>query len=302
MKKTAQQIIDALNGRLIEFNQSTRVIEYSGKSIKLSTGQVLVDNDKDKFCKRLMNSKTNLWAQNIDLLLSGTVTDKEIRSDLATIGGIAVQKKYPNIKKNLNTGSPWNAGTKGQRIGTLGPRPSAVKKAIGQSNSGKNNGMFGVKMSDKDKQLRSKLMKEKILFGKFTPNSNNKNTHWDSCYKGKKYRSSWEALYQYYNNTAEYESLRIEYGYDNNKHIYIVDFVDHIKKVVIEIKPQELCSDPRFMAKKEALLNWATNHNYQMIIATRKWLLDNIVVNDYTDFDNRTAIKIKAMYATNKKN
>jgi hypothetical protein len=74
-------------------------------------------------------------------------------------------------------------------------------------------------------------MKQKILSGEFTPNSNNRNTHWESTFNNNTYRSSWEALYQYFNQDAEYEKLRIEYNINNTAKIYIVDFVDHVNKI-----------------------------------------------------------------------
>ena len=135
-------MIDKFNNKLIEHNQLTRVIDYSSKSIALSNGVILFNNNKDRFCKRLMSSKTILWAINIDNLLKGTITAKDIRSKLSSIGGISVQKTHGEIiRKNFNTGTPWNAGTKGQNLGTLGPRPQLVKDKISKKNSGDGNGM-----------------------------------------------------------------------------------------------------------------------------------------------------------------
>lgn len=90
--------------------------------------------------------------------------------------------------------------------------------------------MFGVKLSDADRLKKSVIMKQLILNGKFTPNSNNRNTHWKSTYKGQAFRSSWEALYACLNETAEYETLRISYTLDDREFVYIVDFIDHDKK------------------------------------------------------------------------
>lgn len=57
----------------------------------------------------------------------------------------------------------------------------------------------------------------------------------ESSFDNKRYRSSWEALYQYHNQYAEYETLRIQYLLDNKNRVYIVDFIDHINKLVIEL-------------------------------------------------------------------
>jgi len=303
MKKTNQQIIDELNESLKKNNQETRVIKYSSDTISLANGTILNDKEQSRFVKRVKNTKTNLWVKQIDNLLSGKITEKEIKSKLASIGGNSVQKKYGHIiKQNLNTGKPWNAGTKGQRIGTLGPRDQKVKDKISEKNSGAGNGMYGIRMSDDSKKMRSNLMKKKILFGEFTPNSNNRNTHWDSTFNGEKYRSSWEALYQYINQTADYEKLRIEYTFNGDTKIYIVDFVDHINKQVIEVKPKELCTGKKFQAKLSALSKWATAHNYTITIVDKQWLQSQLVEIDYTKFDDNTAKKIKALYEINKKN
>ena len=303
MKKTADQMMTIINNKLTEYTQSIRVVEWSGKNIILSTGKILTNSDRARFIKRIMNTKTDLWCRCMDRLISGEITESEIKSKLSAIGGKAVQKKYGNIiKQNLNTGIPWNAGTIGQNIGTRGARTQAVKDKISVQNSGPKNGMFGVKMSIADKAMRSTTMKKKILSGEFTPNSNNRNTHWESTFNNKTYRSSWEALYQHINQDAEYEKLRIEYTFNGVTKIYIVDFVDHVNKQVIEVKPRELCAGEKFQAKLTALTAWAELNKYTLIIADKEWLqLQNNNI-DYTKFDNNTARKIKALYETNKKN
>ena len=303
MKKTADQMMTIINNKLTEYTQSIRVVEWSGKNIILSTGKILTNSDRARFIKRIMNTKTDLWCRCMDRLISGEITESEIKSELSAIGGKAVQKKYGNIiKQNLNTGIPWNAGTIGQNIGTRRARTQAVKDKISVQNSGPKNGMFGVKMSIADKAMRSTTMKKKILSGEFTPNSNNRNTHWESTFNNKTYRSSWEALYQHINQDAEYEKLRIEYTFNGVTKIYIVDFVDHVNKQVIEVKPRELCAGEKFQAKLTALTAWAELNKYTLIIADKEWLqLQNNNI-DYTKFNNNTARKIKALYETNKKN
>jgi uncharacterized FlaG/YvyC family protein len=300
MKKTVQQMIDILNEILKKNGQLIRITNYSGNSITLSTGITLTNNEKHRFVKRITNSKTELWVTNIDKLLCGNVTEQEIRAMLSAIGGRAVQKKHGNaIKKNLNTGTPWNIGTKGQNIGTRDHLSQIVKNKISLKNSGPGNGMYGVKMSDADKEMRSQIMKSKILAGTFTPNSNNKNTHWDATLDGTAYRSSWEALYQYINEFAEYESLRITYELNAENHVYIVDFVDHHNKQVIEVKPRELCLGEKFTAKMYSLNEWAKNNRYTVLLVDKEWLQAQIMDIDYNRFDDKTAKKIKALYETN---
>lgn len=300
MKKTSQQMIEFINNILNTHQQTTRVTQWTGNSIFLSTGRILTGNERYRFIKRVTTTKTELWVKNIDNLLSGKITEKEIKSQLCSLGGVAAQKKHGDtIKLNLSTGKPWNAGTRGQNLGTRGPLSQSIKDKISLKNSGINNGMYNVKMSDSDKQIRSQLMKSKILDGSFTPNSNNRNTHWDATLDGKKYRSSWEALYQYINEFAEYEKLRILYEIDSTNRVYIVDFVDHHNKLVIEIKPRELCSGHKFDSKWTALTTWAKNNRYDVLLVDKKWLQEQSLNIDYTRFDEKTAKKIRTLRETN---
>lgn len=298
MKKTAQQMIDILNETLKDYGQSTRVTNYSSNNITLSTGIILEGNAKKRFVKHITNSKTKLWVTNMDNLLCGNISTQEIRSMLSAIGGRAVQEKYSNtIKQNLNTGVPWNLGL--VNVYTMPLMTQETKDKIGVKNSGAGNGMYGVIMSDINKQLRSDIMKAKILDGSFTPNSNNRNTHWDAMFDGTAYRSSWEALYQYINRFAEYESLRIPYELNSRNHVYIVDFVDHHNKQVIEVKPKELCIGEKFDVKMHALDKWAKNNGYAVLLVDKEWLQAQAIDIDYNLFDDKTAKKIKALYETN---
>lgn len=300
MLKTPQAMMNKINNLLSQYQQTTQVDEWAGTEITLSNGMVLRNKEKQRFVKRVTNTKTDLWIKNIDKLLHGEISECEIKSSLAALGGKAAQKKHGNIiKENLNTGTSWNAGTKGKNIGTRGPLPQSVKNKISLKNSGHGNGMYGVTMSEVDKKKRSAIMKKKILLGEFTPNSNNRNTHWESSFNGRKYRSSWEALYQHINPLAQYEILRVEYMFNNNTHIYIVDFVDHINKLVVEVKPTELCIGDKFLAKMIALTNWAKENKYSVVIADRAWFKRQNIVIDYSKFDNNTTRKIKSLYETN---
>lgn len=296
MKITYDEWIKKINDKLAQHNQLIRVIEFGKQHLKLSNGIMLTGNEFSRFKKRIFNEKTDIWVTNLDNLVAKTITEKEIRSALCKKGGIACQKKHGDkIKKNFTNRRPWNAGTKGQNIGSMGPRPQHVKDAISLKNSGSGNGMYGTKMSEVDKAYRSQLVKKKILEGTFTPNSNNRNTHWDAWFNNKKYRSSWEALYQYINPDAEYETLRLSYIWQNQSCVYIVDFVDHTKKLVVEVKPKELCKGEKFYAKIKALKSWAKNNNYTVIVADREWFRQNIVSIDYSYFDENTARKIKKL-------
>lgn len=300
MKRTPEQMINSLNFKLQEYQQLTRLVEWSKDQITLSTGKILKNLDRARFIKRIMNPKTDLWCKNIDRLLNGEVTELEIKSELAALGGKACQDKYgAKIRSNLNSGIPWNKGLKGNYPYKFGPRPQHVKDKISAKNSGKNNGMYGVKMSDADRQMRSDIIRTKILEGKFTPISNNRNTHWNATLDTQKYRSSWESLYQYINPAAEYEKLRLAYEYNGKRLVYIVDFIDYKNKIVVEVKPRELCTGEKFRAKISALTAWAKQHQFSVLIVDKQWLQEQRIHIDYSRFDNKTEKKIKAMYETN---
>ena len=118
-----------------------------------------------------------------------------------------------------------------------------------------------------EKEKRSKSLKMKILTGKFTPNISNSWTHWTSKIDDKCFRSSFEAifyLYQtnYLKTNIEYEKLRLPYVFKNINKIYIVDFIDFNNKSVYEIKPSSLTETPNNIAKRNCLLTWCKNNNF----------------------------------------
>lgn len=176
---------------------------------------------------------------------------------------------------------------------TNGGKISKSLKAFHKTNA-------GAKARQRSAIINSKIMRTRILNGEFTPNSNNRNTHWDSYYKDKKYRSSWEALYQYFDPSAEYETLRIPYIFENKEYIYIVDFVNHITKTAIEVKPRELTKDKKTQSKILALKEWCKNNNYTFVLADKEFLLSHTSYIDYALFDKDTANKIRTLYEQNK--
>jgi hypothetical protein len=305
MRPTKFDIINRLNARLEQFRQTTRIITLTREEIMLANGTTITSvTGVRKFIRRISNIKHTQWVENIDKLLSNNITEAEIKSKLCSIGGAAVQEKHGEfIRNNLNIGTPWNKGTKGNYPYSH-PRSELTRNKISKKNSGPGNGMFGTKMSNQDKVKKSKHMKQLIIDGKFTPNSNNRNTHWDASCNGSRYRSSWEALYAYLNETAEYETLRIPYALNGKEYVYIVDFIDHDKKIVVEVKPLELCTGEKFAAKMQALKEWATDNNYSVMVVDKKYLQQQCarVIIDYSQFDDRTSIKIKALNETSKEN
>lgn len=286
--------IEILNNRLISFGQKILVVKFSKQTIELSNGMILTGSDFTKFKKRINNKKTDMWVKNSDNLFTGKISEHAIKSMIASKSGQICQQKHGHkIRQNLNTGTPWNKGKKGLP-GT--PHTKESKLKISEKNKGEQNGMFGKRMSTEQKLLHSQIMKQMILDGTFTPNSNNRNTHWNSYYNGRRYRSSWEALYQYFDEDALYEELRIPYYIDEVKKIYIVDFVNHNTKMCIEVKPDELCNGRLFDAKISALNEWAFEHQYSVLVVGKKWFKKQLTTNiDYSKFDESTQKKIKAL-------
>lgn len=296
--------LDKINKRLIEYGQQTRVLSLTATLLILNSGITLSGNEASKFIKRVMNEKIIDWVKNIDKLLSGEVDEKDIKKISFSVGGKACQEKHgEKIKLNLNTGEPWNRDKKGCQVGwSKGLTKTTDERVAKFAKFGEKNPMFGKSCSTESKNKKSALMKGKILNGSFTPNSNNRNTHWESSYAGKKYRSSWEAWYQSLNPLAEYETFRIEYVINDNTKVYIVDFVDHLNKLLIEVKPVELCFGEIFKSKMSALAKWAADNEYEIVLATKDWLVDQAPDINYALFDENTAQKIRKAYETSKKN
>jgi len=296
--------IEKFNEKLVEFGQKTFAVEMTGEHIRFSNGVTLdLLNDVRKCKKRIMHGFP-MWAERFDRLYGLDLNERitaaaECRFIASSVGGKAAYSKHGDrLRQNLNVGTPWNKGTKGQNVGKGIPCSEEKKKKIGHANRGDKNGMFGTKMSEADRQLRSAKMKDLILNGKFTPNSNNRNTNWESTYRGKTYRSSWEALYQFHDPDAEFEQLRIPYNFDDELHIYIIDFVNHETKTVVEVKPNELLDDLKTKAKLLAAQNWCLENGYKLLIADQNYFMEKPMPENFDDFGISTAVKIRNLYET----
>lgn len=296
--------IKRFNRILEEHNQQLQAEKITGKEVVLSNGLILNTKRDVRLCKKRVMTGDKVWKENFDRLYSTnehqrTTVEKECRSLTSVKGGINCQKEHgEKIKSNLNIGTPWNKGMKGSYQYSY-PCSIDTKAKIGDANRGERNGMFGKKYTEQEKQRRSETMKEKILSGEFTPNSNNRNTHWDSFYQNNKYRSSWEALYQYFDNDAEYETLRILYKLNNKDYIYIIDFVNHKTKTVVEVKPRELVDNKKTQAKISAAEEWCNNNGYTFVLADKDYFISQTIPGDLTEFDFKTQNKIRKLYETN---
>jgi very-short-patch-repair endonuclease len=293
--------IEQFNEILKEYNQQLQAEKITGREVVLSNGLVLNSEKDVRLCKRRVMRGDKVWKENFDRIYSidteqRASAEKECRSLTSVKGGVNCQKEHKEqIKSNLNIGTPWNKGMKGNYPYSH-PCSENAKKRIGDANRGKKNGMFGRTHSEEYKNELSKKIKKLILLGKFTPNSNNRNTHWDSFYQNKKYRSSWEALYQYFDNDAEYETLRITYKFNNKDYIYIVDFVNHKTKIVVEVKPRELINNEKTKAKISAAKGWCFRYGYTFVLADKDYLISQPMPDNLTEFDIKTQNKIRKLY------
>lgn len=202
-----------------------------------------------------------------------------------------LKKRGENISKTLLKFYQTDVGK--MQAAQQGQHNSVALKSFFKTEQGAIN-------KEKSRVNNSKLMKDNILSGKFTPNSNNRNTHWESLYNNKKYRSSWEAIYQNLYPSDEHEKLRIKYQYNGIESIYIVDFINHETKIVTEVKPRELCNDPKFIAKFDALTLWANHNGFTARIVDLEFIKLHKIPSDLSQFDEKTQRKILKIYAKTK--
>lgn len=146
--------------------------------------------------------------------------------------------------------------------------------------------------TDKYRQNHSRIMKEKIASGEFTPCITNTWTHWDAKVEledgtVKKFRSSWEACFWFCNQHLEYEKVRIPYSIDGTWKNYIVDFVDTEQKILYEIKPNSVKDNESNVLKSEAAKEWCKVNNYSYSMITDEWFIENV---KNVDFKNNTGI------------
>lgn len=270
-----------INNHIKEFSNLT-VLSYNNKCFLLSNGLLLTDKESASLIRKICNktrSKTienyfdNLYHIDPDIRIK---TVKEIRTINAKNAAYKnIEKNGKNVakglfkfranNKNFRSGfglggiEPWNKGKSKYDDIRLLNNSIRMKGDLNPSKK------FGVSLQTR-KKISTKV-KENILSGKFTPSSNNRNKNFDCFYKNQKYRSSWEACFHSIFPEYEYEKLRIEYIDENmNKRVYIVDFVCHIKKIAIEVKPDSMFEkNPELIIKEKALQKWCDNNSYSYI-------------------------------------
>lgn len=306
MKKTSDHMMEIWNKSLDSLQCKLRVINYSNRTIIFNTTFSIEGNTEiNRFTQRL-ESKNEFMDGLYDC-------DEQIRiyntklmiSMRAKKGGHACQSIHHNkIKKNLNTGVPWNKGKKGSISWNKGltkeNTPSLMNLSI--SRKGIGNPMYGKTPTDETKNKTSNRMKELILNGDFTPNIHNSRTHKMILYKGCKYRSSWEVLFAYLHPECEYEKIRIPYFDGIKNKIHITDFVDERNNIVYEVKPKCHKDNTAIKIKIREATKWCSNNGYVYKLITENELFDNINEKLFDIFDEHTKILLKRSCETYKKN
>ena len=307
-KKTSNhnynKIKEKYNNILKEKQQSIYIEFLDSNIIKFSNNKTFSNKDRKTWMNRIR--RDNMMVEKFDMLINDVINLHDLKKEICSMGGKHCwELKRDIISSKLKGRIPWNKGIPKELNPLYGKKISdETKLKISEKNSGKNNGMYGKRMNEEQKKKHSQLMRNKILDGTFTPNTNNRNTHWDSSLDEIKYRSSWEALYKFFNPNSIYEKLRIKYSYNDEEKIYIVDFVDEINKLAIEIKPKNILKTEKSKIKIKFLREWCKENGYEIIIVDENWLIKNINFNevDYNRFDIKTQEKIKKFYETHKKN
>lgn len=296
--------IEKLNTRLREANQQIR-IESADTVLRLNNGKEMTSDDRRNFLRRVRTTKHDYWIERIDRIYGNNEEDAEIavaevKSAAASIGGKGVWEQHrESLISQWQGREPPNKGKKMNpelltRMRKIWTDPEYRKKCS-EIKKGDKNPMYGKSHSEEYCAESSRRMKNKILKGEFTPNSNNRNTHWDAEYLGRKYRSSWEALYHAFDPEAKYEEVRIPYCFEGKERIYIVDFVNHYSRKLVEVKPRELAYDKLTQAKFEAARKWALDRGYDFVLADQGWLAEKPMPN-LSDFDQHTQEKITKFY------
>ena len=301
--KPYSEIKERINDKLDDYNQTLRIDVCTRKNWSVTNGRTFTGVELQKFRRRLIYSKTSIWYELFDQWMTDTISESDIMKILSIKRGQRCQEIHKDhIRNNLNTGQPWIKGKKNNIDYRRRPLTSEQCLAMSKQRRGKGNPMYGKKHSDETKLKHSLFIKTLIQDGKFTPNSNNRQTHYDVTFNGVKYRSSWEALYHSYNPQAKYEELRISYTHNNQEKVYIVDFVDHQNKLVVEVKPREMVKDTLFQAKWKSLVDWAQHKGYTVLLADQYWLVNNVLNPDLSKFDDITARKLRTLYEASKEN
>lgn len=202
-------------------------------------------------------------------------------------------------KKTYLRGRPRSEETRkkiseGNRRWSNSPEGKLWHKEHGKENSQKLKKYFktptGKAQLREVAKLRSDLMKEKILNGKFTPNITNSFTHWNAEveYDGKikKFRSSWEACVWISNPHLQYETIRIPL---DSGGCVITDFIDVEDRIIYEIKPSTFWM--RQQEKMDTIINYSINNNFKFIWINERNILNYVDKSKFTSDFNKKQLK-----------
>lgn len=167
--------------------------------------------------------------------------------------------------------------------------------------SGKNNTMHRQTEESKQKtrEKLSKIVKDRILNGKWTPCVTNSwaNSKVNLKMFGISFRSSWEAYFFAKMTTMgyniNYEKIRIKY-YDSEQQKYrnyIVDFVDFENKVIYEIKPEGCKSTQNIIDKEKYAKKWCLKNSFSFEYISESWFKKNY---DIILLEKLNDVKVKA--------
>lgn len=296
------------NLQIEEKGFSIRCVSYSQKYVELSNGVILENKNRvERFFRRLAAG----WNVDLAYNISESIRDeyvKSYKSSLARVGGINCQQQNPhireiakeNFRKAVATGknseklrsgeiSIWNKG--------LTKETDARVMDISKRQTGDSNTVHRQTPESKARSAKniSITMKDRIKSGDITPNVKNSRTHWQVIYRGKRFRSSWEAAWFALNQHYEYETKRISYWLNGIERIYIVDFYDPATNTLVEVKPAEHTYGEVFEAKKLWAEKWAVENNGKYVIVTQQYLKDNIAQLLLSDLPNEVKSKIQGI-------
>ena len=65
---------------------------------------------------------------------------------------------------------------------------------------------------------------------------------------------------------------------DDKYRVYIVDFVDHFSKRVVEVKPKNLFATQKIMNKEHYLINWCIDNDYEYSRFTQDDIANNSTI------------------------
>lgn len=309
-KKSYKELLNYYNLFLEKNLQKIRIINLNKSELVLSNGKKIIEyKQRVNFFNRC---KSKIFGDKIDIIYGdeSQINEeflKNIKKQISSEAGKKCQNLHKeNIKKNLNNGIPWNKGLKNDeriKIWNKGQTKNnnEVLKKFSEERTGIGNPMFGVKLSEDFKNKKSKLMKEKIISGEFTPNIHNSKTHWQIEFNGKKYRSSWEVVFQYLNPLCEYEKIRISYMLDGKEKIYITDFVDNQNHILYEIKPKEFLTNVKIKAKEKSAIEWCKQNGFIFKIISQEYFIKNLEFIRKSNLSNKIKTKMEKLYEISKK-